>query len=78
MFAQSTTVMGYCITLVVLSIIAGTRGHSVWNSSVKETDFFAPGAGTSQPQMDKSVEMGGTGYPPPAVPAQGYQGASYA
>jgi hypothetical protein len=68
-FTQSIAVMGYCITLIVLSVIAGNRGHTVWKSSVRETNFFAPGPSVAQPEVDK------TEYSPYPAPAQGYQGA---
>lgn len=41
---HSTIVLGYSITISVLSVIAGTRGNIVWTSSVKEANFFASAA----------------------------------
>jgi len=34
--------MGYCLLLLIFSIIGASRGHKVWTSSVKETNFLAP------------------------------------
>jgi len=68
-FLNWLMLMGYCITLIVLSVIAGNRGHTVWNSSVRETNFIAPGPGVTQSGVHK------TEYSPYAAPAQGYQGA---
>jgi hypothetical protein len=73
-------VMGYCIAVVVFCILAGTRGHSAWNSSVKETNFFAPaiaptGYGAGQPQYKNEYPPQapqGYGSPPP----QGYPQAA--
>jgi len=68
-FLNWLMLMGYCITLIVLSVIAGNRGHTVWKSSVRETNFFAPGPSVAQPEVHK------TEYSPYTAPAQGYQGA---
>lgn len=37
--------MGYVITLLVFTIIAGTRGKSAWMNTVRETDFFSRNTG---------------------------------
>jgi hypothetical protein len=58
---------GYVILLFVFSVMAANKGHSVWTSSVKETDFSAPPAGaqdggypaTFAPQMTHQNQ-----YPP--------------
>ena len=63
--------MGYCITLIVLSVIAGNRGRTVWKSSVRETNFFTPGPSVAQPEVHKTELK----YSPYAAPAQVYQGA---
>lgn len=35
-------VLGYTLTLLALTLMAGSRGHSVWFQTVAQTDFFAP------------------------------------
>jgi hypothetical protein len=35
-------VFGYTLTLLIVAIIGANRGHKVWTSSVKQTDFLAP------------------------------------
>jgi hypothetical protein len=42
-------ILAYVFTLLVFTLIAASRGHSVWTSSVKNTDFFA--RGVVQPQL---------------------------
>ncbi|EGO05253.1 hypothetical protein SERLA73DRAFT_174315 [Serpula lacrymans var. lacrymans S7.3] len=41
----------YTVVILVFSIVAGSRGNSVWTSSVKEANFHAPtnGATTTHP-----------------------------
>jgi len=44
-FLNWIILMGYCITLLVFSVIHGRRGNSrVWHSSVKETNFSSRSA----------------------------------
>ncbi|KDQ28887.1 hypothetical protein PLEOSDRAFT_1088921 [Pleurotus ostreatus PC15] len=66
-------IFGYGGTLLVFSIIAATRGNSVWFKSVSEADFFAPAVQKAapptvyqpqpvQPQMQQQPIQGQ--YPP--------------
>lgn len=74
--------MGYSIVLLTYTLIAAQRGHSVWTSSVKETDFNAPhvAGAPQQVQTDKPQEYIPTqhsgipqaGYPSPSVTPQAY------
>ncbi|KAJ8474425.1 hypothetical protein ONZ45_g15953 [Pleurotus djamor] len=44
-------IFGYAVFLLVLSIIAATRGNSVWFKSVSEADFDAPATEKSSPPV---------------------------
>jgi hypothetical protein len=41
-FLAFFAILGYVFVLLVFTIIAHNRGHNVWTSSVKQTNFFAP------------------------------------
>jgi hypothetical protein len=41
-FLAFFALLGYSFVLLVFTIIAHNRGHNVWTSSVKQTNFFAP------------------------------------
>lgn len=61
--------MAYTIALFVFALIGANRGHRVWTSSVRDTNFLAPasgpGAGTSAPQFEKpDAASHATSYPP--------------
>jgi ABC-type multidrug transport system fused ATPase/permease subunit len=66
-FLTWLVLLGYVILLLTFSIIGSNKGHRVWTSSVKETDFLAAPAGaqdggyptTFAPQMTHQNE-----YPP--------------
>ena len=63
-------VLIYTVLLLVLSIIASSRGQNVWTSSVKESTFFAPSSGLAQPQVPLTQYSGSPvtehkGAPPP-------------
>ncbi|TFK74476.1 hypothetical protein BDN72DRAFT_893161 [Pluteus cervinus] len=62
----------YTMTILVLSIMAASRGHSVWFSSVSQTDFFAPAIAPAVQAVQVVPVMGGmpvqyTGQYPPNV-----------
>jgi len=62
-FLNWLILLGYTIALFVLSVVAGTRGNIVWNSSVKEANFSAPATvpsrdGVSQPQTQQTLHTG--------------------
>ncbi|KAJ7590776.1 hypothetical protein C8J56DRAFT_542671 [Mycena floridula] len=78
-------VMGYAVVLFIFSIIAASRGHHVWTSTVGETDFRAPRAnaqygekpqqGVPQNQAQyppQQMTPQPQGYPPQGTPPQGY------
>ncbi|KAG2155649.1 hypothetical protein DEU56DRAFT_751152 [Suillus clintonianus] len=65
--------LGYTCTLLVCSIIATTRGNSVWTYSVKESTFFAQ---KSWPAQQQAPPAQFTGAPAQftGAPATGYTG----
>jgi len=72
----------YTIVLLVYAIIGSSRGHKVWTSSVKQTDFLAPsGAQTGgfhpEPVMQQGQLPQASTSPSPiytTAPPQGYAG----
>lgn len=58
--------LGYTGTLLVFAIIAGSRGNSVWTSSVKESTFFPKNSWPAQQQVPLAQYSG--------APAAGYTG----
>jgi hypothetical protein len=63
-FLSFISILIYAFVLLVFTFIAGARGHSVWFSSVKETNFFAPSV---EPPPAVAPVMQ---YPPNFVPQQ--------
>jgi hypothetical protein len=75
-FLNWLMLMAYAFVVLVFSFIAAARGHStVWTSSVKTTNFFAPSVQAQQqpmapgmvPQMGMPVQQQ---YPPNFAPQQ--------
>ena len=63
--------MGYIITIIVLAFIAASRGNGVvWQSSVRETDFFAGKSGTDVQMTQQQYQPQGT--PAPSTLQQSY------
>jgi hypothetical protein len=73
-FLSFFSLLIYAFILLVFTMIAHNRGHAVWTSSVKETNFFAPGI---VPPEDAEKQAGGMPqqqqpyqYPPNFAPQQ--------
>jgi len=75
--------MVYSIAILVISIIASTRGNSPWTSSVKRGNFLVPATGAQSVTASQSPIMHQHQYPPkslsgttPPPPQGSYTGAA--
>jgi hypothetical protein len=64
-FLAFITLLIYTFLLLVFTLIASARGHSIWTKPVKGTNFFAPSV---NPPEEPAPQMAAAQYPPNFAP----------